>query len=175
MGLMQLMPGTWVRLRIQLHLGPDPFDPADNIRAGARYLRELYDQYGLEGAIAAYHSGPARYEEHLRTGKALPDSTLNYLSRVLASINRKAADEPLFVQQSSRMKAGMSTRDVSTSAALSGRSWAEELTPSQSLFISLKHADRLPASTLPDAKDAPPEADGKPDRSDELPQDPEAR
>lgn len=38
MGLMQLMPGTWQDVRRTLNLGADPFDPRDNIAAGAAYL-----------------------------------------------------------------------------------------------------------------------------------------
>ena len=34
MGLMQLMPGTWVELSVRYGLGLDPFDPRDNILAG---------------------------------------------------------------------------------------------------------------------------------------------
>ena len=35
MGLMQLMPATWREIREQLALGDDPFDPRDNVLAGA--------------------------------------------------------------------------------------------------------------------------------------------
>ena len=30
-GLMQLMPGTWAELRSELKLGPNPYEPRDNI------------------------------------------------------------------------------------------------------------------------------------------------
>jgi len=43
MGLMQIMPETWAHLRVRYGLGADPYDPHDNILAGAAYLRELYD------------------------------------------------------------------------------------------------------------------------------------
>ncbi|WP_164125555.1 transglycosylase SLT domain-containing protein, partial [Stenotrophomonas maltophilia] len=54
MGLMQLMPATWSTLHIRLGLGDDPFDPRDNILAGAAYLRDLYVRYGRTGFLAAY-------------------------------------------------------------------------------------------------------------------------
>ena len=37
MGLMQIMPETWARLRVRYGLGADPYDPEDNIFAGAAY------------------------------------------------------------------------------------------------------------------------------------------
>lgn len=75
MGLMQIMPSTWTLLRARLRLGVDPYDPHDNILAGAAYLRELHDSYGSPGFLAAYNAGPARYENHLATGRPLPAET----------------------------------------------------------------------------------------------------
>ncbi len=51
MGLMQVMPGTWASLRASLGLGDDPFDPHDNILAGATYLRWMRDRYGETGFL----------------------------------------------------------------------------------------------------------------------------
>jgi soluble lytic murein transglycosylase-like protein len=85
MGLMQIMPATWVELRAQLQLADDPFDPRDNIHAGTAYLRQMYDRFGTPGFLAAYNAGPARYQDHLDTGRALPRETRNYLA-VLAPI-----------------------------------------------------------------------------------------
>lgn len=65
---MQLMPGTWKEVRRTLNLGADPFDPHDNIVAGAAYLRWLHDRYGDTGFLAAYNAGPGRYDDHLATG-----------------------------------------------------------------------------------------------------------
>lgn len=80
LGLMQLMPATWSALRGRLGLGADPFDPRDNILAGAAYLRELYDRYGPDGFLAAYNAGPARYEALLRGERPLPLETRAYLA-----------------------------------------------------------------------------------------------
>ena len=88
MGLMQLMPSTWAEYRSQLRLGDDPFDPRDNIMAGATYLRDLYDRFGAEGFLAAYQAGPERYEESIRDGRPLPRVTLDYIARVQRDIDR---------------------------------------------------------------------------------------
>lgn len=82
MGLMQLMPGTWGELRARYGLGPDPFDPCDNILAGTAYLRELLDRYGDPGFLAAYNAGPGRYEAYLRGAKSLPIETLAYVGKL---------------------------------------------------------------------------------------------
>ncbi|MCQ9156824.1 lytic transglycosylase domain-containing protein [Acidomonas methanolica] len=92
MGLMQVMPGTWVSLRTSLGLGDDPFDPHDNILAGATYLRWMRDRYGEAGFLAAYNAGPARYDEHLATGRQLPAETRNYVASVSARLALPLAD-----------------------------------------------------------------------------------
>jgi len=82
MGLMQLMPGTWARQRTRFGLGPDPFNPRDNIMAGASYLREMYDNYGPSGFLAAYNAGPGRYEQYRDDGRPLPAETRTYVARI---------------------------------------------------------------------------------------------
>ncbi len=82
MGLMQLMPGTWVELSVRYGLGLDPFDPRDNILAGTAYLKEMHERFGSAGFLAAYHAGPWRYEQHLVTGKPLPPETTAYVAAV---------------------------------------------------------------------------------------------
>ncbi|MCP1240277.1 lytic transglycosylase domain-containing protein [Acetobacter lovaniensis] len=93
MGLMQVMPGTWASLRTSLGLGDDPFDPHDNILAGATYLRWMRDRYGEAGFLAAYNAGPARYDEHLTTGRPLPAETRNYVASVSARLALPLADD----------------------------------------------------------------------------------
>jgi hypothetical protein len=80
MGLMQLLPMTYQDMRAQHGFGADPFEPRDNILAGGAYLRAMYDRFGYPGLFAAYNAGPERYEDYLRTGRALPAETLNYLA-----------------------------------------------------------------------------------------------
>jgi len=86
MGLMQVMPGTWSELRAAHGLGSDPFDPRDNILVGTAYLRAMYDRFGSPGFLAAYNAGPARYAEHLATGRALPRETQDYLATLVPMI-----------------------------------------------------------------------------------------
>ena len=82
LGLMQLMPQTWNELRFSLALGPDPFEPSDNILAGAFYLRSMYEKFGYPGLFAAYNAGPRRYAEHLSGGRRLPIETRAYVEAV---------------------------------------------------------------------------------------------
>jgi hypothetical protein len=85
-GLMQLMPATYAELRTRYGLGPDAFDPHDNILAGAAYLRELLDQYGERGFLAAYNAGPGRYEDYLH-GRSLPVETTEYVGRIAPALS----------------------------------------------------------------------------------------
>ena len=96
MGLIQLMPGTWVELSVRYGLGLDPFDPRDNILAGTAYLREMHDRFGSAGFLAAYHAGPSRYEHHLATGQPLPPDTVAYVAAVAPLLGDEHGERAAF-------------------------------------------------------------------------------
>lgn len=79
MGLMQLMPATYDEMRVRYNLGQDAFEPHDNILAGTAYLREMYDQFGTPGFLAAYNAGPNRLQDYLENHRSLPDETRRYV------------------------------------------------------------------------------------------------
>ncbi|MEH2561582.1 lytic transglycosylase domain-containing protein [Bradyrhizobium sp. AZCC 2289] len=92
LGPMQIMPRTWVELSVRYGLGIDPFDPRDNIMAGAAYLREMHDRFGSPGFLAAYNAGPERYEQHLATGRPLPAETQAYVAALAPILKPELRD-----------------------------------------------------------------------------------
>jgi len=91
LGLMQLMPGVAEGLGVE-----HPFDPRENIMAGARLLRKLLDMHrrDVKLAIASYNAGPGAVARH---GGRVPPfrETRTYVKRVtgLISASRRAAND----------------------------------------------------------------------------------
>ena len=81
LGLMQLMPETAAELGVA-----DPFNPAENVRGGVRYLKQLLARYDgrVELALAAYNAGPAAVKKY---GGRVPPyrETQNYVARIQGS------------------------------------------------------------------------------------------
>ena len=96
MGLMQIMPETWADLRTRHRLGNNPYDPRDNILAGAAYLHDLHDRYGSPGFLAAYNAGPSRYEQYL-AGDPLPAETRGYVAALAPLIGGGELAGPISV------------------------------------------------------------------------------
>jgi soluble lytic murein transglycosylase-like protein len=91
MGLMQIMPSTYEDMRLQHGLGSDPYDPRDNILAGAAYLRWLRGRYPYPTLFAAYNDGPGNLEERLMRGGLLPTETRNYVGDITLTLKTGAA------------------------------------------------------------------------------------
>ncbi len=162
MGLMQIMPETWAGLRARHGLGDDPYEPRDNILAGAAYLREMHDRYGSPGFLAAYNAGPARYDEYLTTGRELPAETQLYVAVLapligegqpngMVAVSRRASswqESPLFAVHDQPSPAAMQSPSAASADRMSdNRSVAgvSALAPQAAgLFARGRIANRLP-------------------------------
>ena len=78
MGLMQIMPENFEMLNLD-----NPFDPWQNIRAGAQYFKKMYERFNgkLALSLAAYNAGPTAVDRY----KRIPpyQETEEYVRRVL--------------------------------------------------------------------------------------------
>ena len=85
-GLMQLMPDTAGLLQVD-----DPFDPKQNIEAGAKYLKQLLEKSGgdIAKALGAYNAGPNADDP----ASKIPE-TKAYVDAILAKMGLKRTDPP---------------------------------------------------------------------------------
>ncbi len=85
-GLMQIMPATAADLKLG-----DPFDPKQNVDAGARYMKTLLDRFSgdLKLALGAYNAGPGAVDKE---GKVPPNAeTQDYVTQILQSLTESRA------------------------------------------------------------------------------------
>jgi len=97
-GLMQLMPDTAARFGVA-----DPFNPADNVLGGVRYMRYLLDLFNGDSrlALAAYNAG----ENAVLATRSVPPypETRRYVARILKMFGGR---KPLLTPVAPRSLAG---------------------------------------------------------------------
>lgn len=94
MGLMQLMPFTAKRFGVS-----DAYNPHQNIRAGIRYLKILYNEFGsLELAAAGYNAGEAAVRKY---NNSIPPykETMKYVPKVMAYYRRYKNNRKLIAKK----------------------------------------------------------------------------
>jgi soluble lytic murein transglycosylase-like protein len=103
MGLMQLMPSTARQLNVK-----NPFDPAQNVDAGVRHLKQLLESYGgdIQLTLAAYNAGAGAVARS--SGVPHYAETQNYVRRITNlyyggfDFTSGASHNPLIIQRDAR-------------------------------------------------------------------------
>jgi membrane-bound lytic murein transglycosylase B len=103
MGLMQLMPSTARQLKVN-----NPFDPAQNVDAGVRHLKQLLESYGgdVKLTLAAYNAGAGAVARS--SGVPHYAETQNYVRRITnlyyggTDLNSGASHDPVRMQRDAR-------------------------------------------------------------------------
>lgn len=84
-GLAQLMPASARGLGVR-----NVWDPVENMRGGARYIRSLLDEFGrFDLALAAYNAGAGRVRATRRVPRI--SETIHYVSGILVTMQRQLA------------------------------------------------------------------------------------
>jgi soluble lytic murein transglycosylase-like protein len=88
MGLMQIMPDTAQSLKTE-----NPMDPAQNIEAGAHYLKDMLTRFkgDVRLALAAYNAGPERVDGPKPAVPDIPE-TRDYVESIASALHGEPAE-----------------------------------------------------------------------------------
>ena len=161
-GLMQVMPRTYAALAFRHGLGPDPWNPRDNVMAGAAYLREMFDRYGTAGMLAAYNAGPGRWEDHLSGARPLPDETIRYLATLGPVVGGSVVSLPEFTSQTVSASAMPSIFVALNSSAAPAKGEAERERIARIILANATVIDRPAAIFVPRSRTAKAPSDPQP-------------
>ncbi len=92
LGLMQLMPSTAGQFHVT-----DPFDPEQNVQAGAAFLKQLLAKYNcdLKSSLIAYNAGASRAD---RADSPIPAETRSYLANIFADLGIQPGESSVMPQ-----------------------------------------------------------------------------
>ena len=78
------VPAAHAELRASHRLDAAIFEPRDDILAGTANARETRDRFGSSTLFGAFHAEPTRCDDHLASGRPLPERSRRYVADLAA-------------------------------------------------------------------------------------------